>query len=380
MKIVKYMTKLASGLLLGTIALFNLTACDDEKEVVVPDNWITLSQETLSCTYELDTLTVGYTLAGGLTDKQMYIVNHQDWCKAYTSEPGVIKIAVSASTLLTERSASMSVIYDENHQVEMTLTQGSAPVVVITDFKTNEIPNEINLQDTLMLNEIIEPVPSNASYREFLYTIPEESQEAITISENGMLIAHKPGTYKFTVTSPDSDGFSKEATVTIGNYYNRSGWTVETSMTYAPEGVKINYVPDGTTGMPEDMFDGLTDSFFCLVKPGQTNNNCTTPADAELWFTIDLGTEEGFNGFLLSHRTDVTSVGLRINEIAIYGSNDGETFTKLGDNYTINTSTTTVEMDMPDTYQYRYIKVLYTKWNTSSSKSIQISEFNLIYR
>ena len=382
MNIAKHFTKLTGGLLAGVLCLLGATACDDEKEVVVPDNWITLSQENLSCTYELDTLTVNYTLANGLDDKYMYIINQQEWCKAYTSAPGTITVAVDASILLTERSASMNVIYDENHQVQMTLTQGSAPVTPITDFIFDGITDEINLQDTLMLNDLIETLPANASYQEFLYTIPEESQGAITIDENGMLIAHKPGTYTFTVTSPDEEAFSKEASITIGEYYNRNGWTVETSMTYAPEGVEINYVPDEpsdlgrVTGMPEDMFDGLTNSFFCLVKPGQTNNGCSTPADAELWFTIDFGQPISFNGFLLSHRSSQTAVGLRINELAIYGSNDGEDFTKLGNNYTINTSVLTVEMDMPDTYQYRYLKVLYTKWG-SSSKSIQISEFNL---
>lgn len=380
MNIVKHFTELAGGLLAAVLCLLGITACNDEKEVVVPDNWIILSEETLSCTYEQDTLTVNYTLAGGLDDKYMYIVNQQEWCKAYTSAPGVITVAVDASTLLSERSASMTVVYDETHQVKMTLTQGSAPIIVITDFKLDAIPVGMDIQDTLMLNDIIEPVPSYASYQEFKYNIPEESQGAITIDENGMLISRKAGTYTFTVTSPDKDGFSKEATVTIGDYYNRSGWKVETSMTYAPEGVEINYVPDNETGMPEDMFDNNTETFFCLVKPGQTNNGCSTPADAELWFTIDLGAEGGFNAFALSHRTDVSSEGLRINELTLYGSNDGEKFTKLGENYTIDTSTTTVEINLPETYQYRYVKVLYTKWNTASSKSVQISEFNLINR
>lgn len=384
MNIVKHFTKLTSGLLAGVLCLLGATACDDEKEVIVPDNWITLSQETLSCTYELDTLTVNYTLAGGLEDKYMYIVNQQEWCKAYTSAPGEIKVAVAASTLLTERAASMTVVYDENHQVEMTLTQGSAPVTPITNFLFDNLPEEVNLLGTVSLNEVIVAEPANASYHEFLYTIPEEQQEGISIDENGVLTAKQPGTYTFTVTSPDEEAFSKEATITVGNYYDRSAWTVTTSMIYAPDGVDINYVPDEpsdlgrVTGMPEDMFDGLTNSFFCLVKPGQSNNGCSTPADAELWFTINFGQPISFNGFLLSHRSSQTAVGLRIHELEIYGSNDGETFTKLGDNYTINTGVTTVEMDMPNTYEYQYLRVLYTKW-ASSSKSIQISEFNLSY-
>lgn len=381
MNIAKHFTKLTGGLLAGVLCLLGATACDDEKEVVVPDNWITLSEENLSCTYQLDTLTVNYTLADGLDDKYMYIVNQQDWCKAYTSAPGVITVAVDASRLLTERSASMNVIYDENHQVGMTLIQGSAPVIVIKDFNLDEIPSDINLQDTLMLNDLIETVPADASYQEFLYTLPEDNQGAITIDENGMLISHKPGTYTFTVTSPDKDAFSKEITLTIGEYYNRNGWAVETSMTYAPDGVDINYVPDGTTGMPEDMFDGDAEAtFFCLVKPGNTNNDCTTPADAELWFTINMGTKINFNSFLLAHRGNNTTEGLRIKEIALYGSNDGTEFTKLGDNYTIATNVAQVEIELPQTYSYQYLRVLYTDWNKTTSKSIQISEFNLIYR
>ena len=381
MNITKHFTKLTGGLLAGVLCLLGATACDDEKEVIVPDNWITLSQETLSCTYELDTLTVNYTLAGGLEDKYMYIVNQQEWCKAYTSAPGEIKVAVAASTLLTERAASMTVVYDENHQVEMTLTQGSAPVTPITNFLFDNLPEEVNLLGTVALNEVIVAEPANASYHEFLYTIPEEHQEGISIDENGVLTAKQPGTYTFTVTSPDEEAFSKEATITVGNYYDRSAWTVETSMTYLYEGEEINYVPDGTTGMPEDMFDGNSNStFFCLVKPGQTNNNCTTPADAVLSFTVNMGTQIDFNGFLIAHRGNNNALGLRIRGVALYGSNDGENFTKLGDNYSIPTSPVEIEKDMPDTYHYQYIKVEYTDWDKVNSKSIQISEFNLIYR
>ncbi len=380
MNIVKHFTKLTSGLLAGVLCLLGATACDDEKEVIVPDNWITLSQETLSCTYELDTLTVNYTLAGGLEDKYMYIVNQQEWCKAYTSAPGEIKVAVAASTLLTERAASMTVVYDENHQIEMTLTQGSAPVTPITNFLFDNLPEEVNLLGTVSLNEVIVAEPANASYHEYLYTIPEEYQEGIRIDENGVLTAMKPGTYTFTVTSPDEEAFSKEATITVGNYYDRSAWTVTTSMIYAPDGEEINYVPDGTTGMPEDMFDGNSSStFFCLVKPGETNNDCTTPADAELWFTIDMGTKIDFNGFLLAHRGNNTTEGLRIREIALYGSNDGTEFTKLGENYTIATNVSQVEIELPQTYSYQYLRVLYTDWHKTQSKSIQISEFNLSY-
>ena len=387
MNITKHFTKLTGGLLAGVLCLLGTTACDDEKEVVVPDNWITLSQETLSTTYELDTLTVNYELAGGLVDKEMYIVNQQDWCKAYTSAPGEIKVAVATSTLLTERAATMTVIYDENHQVVMTLTQGSAPVTPITNFVFDNLPEEVGLMGTVALNEVIVAEPANASYHEYLYTIPEEYQDGISIDENGVLTAKKPGTYTFTVTSPDEEAFSKEATISVDNYYDRSAWTVETSMTYSPNGEEINYVPDEpaglgrVTGMPEDMFDGSTETFFCLVKPGQTNNGCSTPADAELWFTIDFGTKISFNEFTLSHRTSQTAEGLRIKELEIYGSNDGKTFTKLGNNYTIETASdiVSVEKEMPDTYQYQYLRVKYTKWS-SSSKSIQISEFNLIYR
>lgn len=150
-------------------------------------------------------------------------------------------------------------------------------------------------------------------------------------------------------------------------HYDREGWTVTTS---------VPYVPDGSTGKPEDMFDGSGSTFLSMHKPGKGGNTAKIVPE----FTIDLQSELSFNYFTWRHRTNNTSVGLRLQEVSMYGSNTGneDDFTLIKANVAIDVSNNNEQkFELGDIYSYRYVRFVYEKWDTVNSMSIQVSEVNL---
>lgn len=354
-----------------------LTGCsDDDKVTNIPDNWITMESKDITCDHKKDTLKLDFTLASGLDKSQVYIVNEEtSWCQGYIDNGQVI-IAVSESSSLKERIAQMTLHYDITHAINLTLTQNAAPPTMAEDINISNIPTILNIGDPLELNNIITPIPANASYKTFDYKIKEENQTNLSINENGLLIAYKSGSYTFEVATIDGSNLKKDITIKVDTDFGRSTWDVDTSASYTKDGETFNYLPDGDTGKPEDMLDGDEDTFFNMIKPGKSYNGYSASADTEMYFVIDLGIEATSNSFYLQHRNN-TATGLRVQELSFYGSNNGETFTEIQTNITIPTNAIEVGYkDLPES-TYRYVKVKYTKWNTSSSNCVQIGEFNL---
>lgn len=354
-----------------------LTGCsDDNKAINVPDNWVVLENNNLSCDYKKDTLRLDFTLASGLDESMVYVLNEEvSWCKGYIDK-GQIIIAIAESTHFKERTAKMTFNYDATHAIDLTLTQDHAPIKVAEDINIANMPASINMAEPIDLNSILLPIPADASYNIFDYTVDDDDKDNLTIDENGLLIAYKSGSYTFEVATIDGSNLKKEVTVDVNTDFGRSAWTISTSASYTKNGVTTNYLPDGTTGLPEHMFDGSSATFFSMLKPGKSYNDYSAADDAELYFIIDLGTKATFNSFYLSHRNN-TGTGLRVQGLAFYGSHDGKAFTEITNNVTIPTNVIEVGYkDLPES-TYRYVKVEYTLWDKINSNSVQIGEFNL---
>ena len=118
------------SVILLLFAGFFVAACDDEETVVVPDNWITVSTDPMTIGYEGGSLTCDYTLAKGLDASVVYIINHESWCLGYIKDSKIM-IDVDLSENINGRTAKMSLIYDESHQVELVVEQGKAPTVLV---------------------------------------------------------------------------------------------------------------------------------------------------------------------------------------------------------------------------------------------------------
>ncbi|GHV24254.1 hypothetical protein FACS1894176_00120 [Bacteroidia bacterium] len=172
----------------------------------------------------------------------------------------------------------------------------------------------------------------------------------------------------------------------VYNDIDRNNWTVTTSTA-----TNYGYVPDGSTGMPEDMFDGSGATFLSLVKPNKSYS--PVPAQAADFipsFTVDMQTSQAFNFIRWQHRSGNIYNYLRVWGVDVYGSNDGSNFTLLVSELEIPTNDRTSHIqdnepyliDLPTTFSYRYVKVELTKWSdnsggAASGSTMQIGEFGL---
>lgn len=161
---------------------------------------------------------------------------------------------------------------------------------------------------------------------------------------------------------------------------NRDSWTASTSITYANGN---NYSADGSTGKPEHLFDNSSTTFLSLVKPGKSYSGCTAGGkDEPIYFVVDMQTQQTFNYFTWSHRSNNSSNYLRVWGISMFGSNDGQNFTEIKSNIAIpyESNADEILIDIPES-TYRYVKVQYTNWSdlngVTGGSTMQVAEFGL---
>lgn len=233
--------------------------------------------------------------------------------------------------------------------------------------------------EELILDAFMTVLPANADNLALAYAISQGEGSVVTLTD-GVLKAVGAGVAKISVTTTDGSDLKKEFTLNVedtDSKLSRQLWRIGVSITYADG---QNYTPDGSTGMPEHLFDGDNATYFSITKPGKSYNGHTTPGDHELYFYLDLGGEQEFNYFKWRHRQNNSSAMFRAWEVSLYGSNDQENYTPIQTNIEIPGApaggNTTIE---PDNIQipaskYRYVKVVFNKYNKSSGSNIGVAE------
>lgn len=234
-------------------------------------------------------------------------------------------------------------------------------------------------QETFNLKDHVTVSPDNATEPEVLYISSDDMIAEVDIY--GVVTTHALGDVTITVKSVDGSNISAECNIHIRNisytYLNRAGWEVIPSYRWFAD------TNASVKGTPESLIDGNNTSVFSLVKPGKSNlkdnDNYihTIPSNAIPYFILDMKEEKSFSVFRLIHRS--TADGLRLRKLSIYGSNDNTVYTPLAMNISVQVdlSVYSVIGTLPETFTYRYVKVVYEDWNKSTSNSIQISEFYL---
>jgi hypothetical protein len=233
------------------------------------------------------------------------------------------------------------------------------------------MPESIFIAETIDLNALIIALPEKASNRRLAFTIAEGSEGLVSITD-GILRGVAKGEAIINVATTDGTGLTAQVELTvIGNIlFDRANWTVTTSVDYG-------YCPDGSTGLPEHMFDGLFNTYFSMVKPGKTLNGKTTPAGHPLYFIVDMKEEKTFNYYHWGHRSTNTYTYLRVHKVKLSGSHDGTTFTEIIAEVAMSPTASGIQTYTIPESTYRYVKVEYTYWETTSGSSIQVAEFNL---
>lgn len=373
----KNMKKNITNILTITLMLlftgFSVVSCDDDEAVVVPDNWVTVSTTPMTIGYEGGSLTCDYTLAAGLDATVPYIINHENWCSGYIKD-GKILIDVTLSEDINGRTAKMSLIYDESHQVELTVEQGKAPVVLVESIDKSAMPESININETLDLNTVVKVLPAIASYKKLTFTIAEGSEGLIELTEAGVVRGVAAGFAQINAAATDESGVTEVITLEIiGDIVlDRTNWTVSTFAKYSNG---QNYVTDKSTGMPEHILDGDRGTYLSMVKPGIKYGEYVGTTDPN--FTVDMKEAQTFNYFYWCHRTGGANGYLQVLSVDIYGSNDNKDFVKINNEtiYFIENLYENQYFDIPES-TYRYVKVQYRSYSSGGSTA-QVGEFGL---
>ena len=156
---------------------------------------------------------------------------------------------------------------------------------------------------------------------------------------------------------------------------DRAGWTVIPSTSSLATGA-YDYVPDGATGLPTDIFDGEVSTFFSLVKPGKSYGGCSTPVEHTLFFIVDMQETQSFDLIRWQHRNNGGQEILRVWSLSIHGSTDGETFVLLKEDVDTKAAVP-ADITFETPVSYRYLQFTYNTWNTSSGSTLQVGELNV---
>lgn len=363
----------------AAMAMSVLFSCSENDEPIpVPEDWITISDEPITATYEGGVFTREFTLSSAVNPEYVYIVSKVDWVLSSIENGNSVKVEFDKSYETEDRSGYITVIYDAEHQYDIPVMQEKAPPAKVSEIRIDVDFSVLPLGQSIDLNGKVTVLPENAGNKEVILSTSDETVAKI---ENGIFKSFKAGEVTIIATAADGGGAKCEKKVTIDSTipFDRTGWTVSTSIVY---GDGKNYAPDGSNGAPETLFDGSTSTYLAFNKPGKGSGDYKTPSDHVLHFVVDMGIQQTFNYMIWGHRSSNAYVRLRAWTIRFYGSNDGETFTVIQDEVVtepVRTGSATVHtqtIDVPES-TYRYLKCEITSFDTSSGNMVQISEFNL---
>ncbi|GHV24251.1 hypothetical protein FACS1894176_00110 [Bacteroidia bacterium] len=279
--------------------------------------------------------------------------------------------------------ATIQIVSDDNPDVTATIEVQVVTEVVISDVTLLKALNGLNIGEgaKVDLNLCTGVLPANVNVKNRNLTFEVRTgQEVVSVDATGMMTAIGEGTA--TVRAISKNNRYKDFTIVVKNGLTdltRVLWTVKTSVSYG-------FAPDNATGMPEDMFDANTGTFFSVVKPNKSYNGNATPADHIPSFTVDMKSVQKFNYLFWQHRSGNSYAFLRVWGIDIEGSNDGENFTTIKNEIEIPHADNTTKniIAIPES-EYRYVKVYLTKWSDNSGgetggNTMQTSEFGLGYK
>lgn len=227
-------------------------------------------------------------------------------------------------------------------------------------------------EGTLDLGRLVTVLPENASNAEVVYT--SSDSDVVEINSRGEIYAKAIGDVVITVRAVDGSGVSSGCDIhvrEVAEYddIDRTGWTVSASHDYYPD--------DVIGGQLENLIDDDLNSCLALVKPGKTHGNISVGADEEVYFIIDMQQVQTFDYFRLRHRVyGNTTANLRVTQVAVSGSNDGENFDLIVEGQSIATAEDEITVHLPGVFSYRYFRLQITGWN-SAGNTIQISDFNI---
>jgi hypothetical protein len=294
-------------------------------------------------------------------------------------------------TGITPSEITIHIVSDDNPEVTATAKLTVVSEIEITDIVLHAKldTTTLGLGETINLDEVTGVLPANVNVVNRKLKFEVISGSGVVLLEDALLTAAGAGTARLKVTAKNN--ISKEFTVHVDadkRDLTRNFWTVTTSALYSNG---QNYVTDGSTGKPEDMFDENAATFLSLTKPGKTyNGSAGPPAGSYNYFIVDMKAPCRFSSIRWNHRSGNSYPYLRVWGIDLEGSSDGETWETIRRAIALpNTSGAATGADnerhdipLTNEYEYRYVKVSLTQWSDNSGgetsgSTMQIGEFGL---
>ena len=140
--------------------------------------------------------------------------------------------------------------------------------------------------------------PADTWNKTITYTSNDET--VATVSATGVVTPAGLGATTVSVKTTDGSNLSRDCNVVVRDLvirkvdHERADWTVATETATG-----YGYVPDGTTGLPQHLFDDDAATFLSLVKLGKAYGQVPSqPADFMPSFTVDMKSRKTFDFIL----------------------------------------------------------------------------------
>lgn len=285
-----------------------------------------------------------------------------------------------------------SINKDENHITEV---KGSCVVRVTGQKFVEKIDLDVSLHNLVInVNETSEFMIEKTKYSVYpadaLITdvgFASSNPSVASVDENGLITAISGGSAIISIMS--TDGSNVKAEISVKVLAPIHTWYLEERRSFEFDyrsALKYPLNPDGT-GYGNNwkyINDEGTDwqaSFISLTKPGKSG----VPNDKEnIFIEIDMKNKLKLNQIFIHHRSSLGYARLRVWEFDLHGSEDGETFELLEEKVVIPGAKTdnqnyeaTILFD--SVYEYRYIKIVPSDWDSVNGNTMQISDLKIGY-
>lgn len=379
------MKKLLLYFMLVTVGL--CTACNDEEEnypvevVEIPvtgfsienefieDGVITIEGRGTTTKLHINIIpesaveAEGYSIRFSTSDAQIFTVDREGMITAVAPGEAELTVTVVNDLNVAKLVEKCKVVVVHVVKVEkIEITGGSIKDMIVGD------AFDLNSNITILPDDVVDKTVS--------FTLKEGA--GIVSINNGVIKAISHGKAVIEITANDKNSnVSTELTINVTDWYNRSNWTVDTSITYPI--TETNYAPDGTTGKPEDILDGSGATYLSLIKPGKNYGDCATPADHLLYFIVDMKESKQFNCIEWTNRLGNTGVsGVHLRYVRLLGSNDNKNYTVIEEKLVLDhTNITSSQKLAVAKSEYQYIKAEYTGWVLDPNSALQVGEFRV---
>lgn len=334
--------------------------------------------------YELDIAPLIFVLPGHADNKKLHFsLDEASKAFANITDEGIIT-GISAGVI------NIHIVSDDNPSVTADLQLNVVNEIEVTSIVLHKNLNNgtIYVGEKFPLDLINSTLPTNVreENRKLTYTITSGTS-IISIDSENVLTALSPGTAEVKIES--KYGITNQFTINVGaenTDLTRLFWGVNTNIIYKNG---QNYVTDGSTGKPGDMFDGKTNTFLSLRKPGKGSGDYAVPSNHINSFTVDMLTPAKFKSLYWRHR-NFSYTRLRVWGITVEASNDGENWTTIKQGIQIPgtygagdaVDDKRYDITLNNQYEYRYVRVVLTNWSDNSGgattgDNMQIGEFGL---